>query len=602
MRLSTWRFRDEGTLVGAFAAALVLAPFASVGLSFRASLYFQALLAVALTGIFLAWLWRRPRAAWRQARSAHRLLWVGVVLYGGAASLGFLVALVRGNDPRRAAGQFLAMGLLVAVAVGAFALRGSRAWIALGVGAATGAAVGAALDLLHWVWSLLLGTPLLRFSFANAINASSASLLALPFALALAFYRPYRVMGWVFTPLLLLDIVGSGVRSLWLVVVPVVLLFLIGRFGRKRFLSRRGLGWASAVVVGIAILVVALVSVERSAHPVPGAAGEAASIFAGSSALEMAGDSSANESEGVVAFAWPSDGSPYAAVSSSSFGVRAGRAFDLTACVLPGAEGQAAIEILWLGEGGKLLRTDRLRLAKRSPTGCASRGIASPKRTRAARLVFRGSSPTGLWRIDRIALVDIGPSWIAPITRQIEFEVSRARSLLEFLRDPSKVDDDTVTIQFRWLESLAVLRQFHSSSLLEKIFGHGLGAMLPLDTYGFDNRGHWIHYSAVNYIHNFYLFLLYKLGILGLIAICAALLCWMAHLFLPLRRGLAEPTRSFVLASLVAWLGVTVWSLAAPEILDFRLAPLWGLLIGVAAVSRSNRLPGAVDGEGGAGS
>ncbi|HKI86546.1 MAG TPA: hypothetical protein VKA53_07360 [Thermoanaerobaculia bacterium] len=592
MGQGAWGSGDDGRLVAVFAAVLAIAPFASVPLPFRASLYLQAALAVALTGCLLGLLWRRPRNAWRRARSVSGMMWVGVALYGGTAILGLLVAVAAGRDLKRAAGQFLAMGLLAAAAVGAFALRGNRAWSNLSLGLTMGAAAGASIDLLHWAWSLLRGNPLLRLTFANAVNASSVSLMALPFALALAFHRPSRFVGWALTPLLLLDIIGSGVRSLWLVTIAVILLLLIGRFGWNWLLSRRALGWAGVLIVALAVLGLALISAGKTARPVPGGTGKAASIFAPSSALGAAG-----ETRGVVRFAWPRGGSPSPAAFSAPFGIRAGRAFDLTACVLPGAEGRAAIEILWLGEGRRILGMNRLELERRSPTGCVSRSLTSPLGATAARLVFRGGSLSGLWRLHSIALDDAGPAWIAPLTRQLGFEMSRARSLVEFLHHPSKIDEGTVTIRFRLQESLAVLRQFRSSSLVEKVFGHGLGALLPLHLYGFDNRGHWIHYSEVNFIHNFYFFLLFKVGILGLIAVCAALLCWMTYLYLLLRRGLSEPVRSFVLASLIAWLGFAVWSLAAPEILDFRLAPLWGLMLGVAAASsRATRLSDGAQG------
>jgi len=601
MRMSGARSGGRGILLGTVAAALVLAPFASVAFSYRVSLYLQASLVLFLTGGLIVFLWRRPIEAWHQARSAPRLLWVGVLLYAGAALQGLLVAFAEGNDLRRVAGQFLAMIILPGAAIGVFAIGEKDRWNSFALGLVAGTAGAATIDLLHWFWSYSHGRTLLRLAFANAVNASSTSLLALPFALALAFHRRYRLLGRLLTPLLVLDIVGSGVRSLWLVAVPVVLLFLMVRAGWKRCLSRQSLYWAAAVVVAVSTLAAVIVFAKKTQQPVEAASGQPASIFVGSSAVRPPGRALAKKRGGVVTFAWGSRRASAFSRSSAPFKVRARRMFDLTVCVLPGGEGRAAIEILWLTRTGSILKADQLQLEKRSPTGCVSEAFVSPRGTTAARVVFRGGLPVGLWRIRQMALVDVGSAWVAPITRQLEFEMSRVRSLLEYLHHPSKVDDQSATIQFRWLESLAVVRQFRSSPLLEKIFGHGLGALVPFDTYGFDNRGHWIHYSAVNFIHNFYLFSLYKLGLLGLIAVCGALLSWMLFLILLLRRGLAEPVRSFVLACLVAWLGFAVWSLAAPEILDFRLAPLWGLMIGVAAASRTGRLPEAGDGEGEAG-
>ena len=43
------------------------------------------------------------------------------------------------------------------------------------------------------------------------------------------------------------------------------------------------------------------------------------------------------------------------------------------------------------------------------------------------------------------------------------------------------------------------------------------------------------------------------------------------------------PTRSFLAAATSAWIGYSVWSVTSPEILDFSMAPLWGLLVAAAA-------------------
>ena len=47
-------------------------------------------------------------------------------------------------------------------------------------------------------------------------------------------------------------------------------------------------------------------------------------------------------------------------------------------------------------------------------------------------------------------------------------------------------------------------------------------------------------------------------------------------------------------ACTAVWVGYSVWAAAAPEILDFRLAPLWGFLLALTPlpVVRPARAPG----------
>jgi hypothetical protein len=140
------------------------------------------------------------------------------------------------------------------------------------------------------------------------------------------------------------------------------------------------------------------------------------------------------------------------------------------------------------------------------------------------------------------------------------------------------------SIAFRVREMSAVLAAIRAGSWTTWIFGHGLGATFALDTIGYDNRGNIVRFNRPNYIHNFYLFLPFKLGALGTFAVLSALALFVAAAVRGARRQPpGSPERRFLAAVAAAWVTYLAWSAAAPEILDFRLAPFWGVVVALTA-------------------
>ena len=142
------------------------------------------------------------------------------------------------------------------------------------------------------------------------------------------------------------------------------------------------------------------------------------------------------------------------------------------------------------------------------------------------------------------------------------------------------------TLWFRFKEATAVIDAIGAESWARRLVGAGLGATVALDTVGYNNWGSVVRYGRTNYIHNFYLFLAYKLGLFGTVLVLAALAGFVAA---AVRDGSrfagGSPQRLFLAAVAAGWVAYAFMSVAAPEILDFRLAPLWGLLAAVAARS-----------------
>jgi O-antigen ligase len=100
---------------------------------------------------------------------------------------------------------------------------------------------------------------------------------------------------------------------------------------------------------------------------------------------------------------------------------------------------------------------------------------------------------------------------------------------------------------------------------------------------GYDNRGHMVWYGDVNYIHNLYLFLLFKLGLIGTVAVLAALALWIGWAIRSTLRLPHGERRAFLAATAAIWIGYCVWALTSPELIDFSMAPLFGLLVAASA-------------------
>jgi len=210
----------------------------------------------------------------------------------------------------------------------------------------------------------------------------------------------------------------------------------------------------------------------------------------------------------------------------------------------------------------------------------------TPEGWKKARLRLSGwKHPVGKWHIDGIELAALDSPMMVRLVKQAKTIGERVRNLVAVLKG-GRIDRDA-SLGFRWYESQKIIEVLGGVSAGEFIFGQGLGATILLDTDGFDNRGHWIHYDRVNYIHNWYLFLLYKLGLTGLMLILGALSAWIVWTFRQIKRSENPSVQTFLIAAATSWMVYAVWSLTSPEILDFRMAPLWGWLLAISVIEAS---------------
>jgi hypothetical protein len=547
--------RSESTFtraIGWATAAVVLSPFLTVTLPYRRALVVQAALVLAVT-LFLAVL-GIARTGWRTLLGAHRATAVGVALYGAAALQGTAVALVRGNDLTLAGGQFLAMGLLPLAAVAALGLSTALEWRTFAIGLVGGVAAGALVQFAVAGPAALANFPGGRLMLPNAVSVAGAAPMALFCALALApsGRTVARALAWAAAGVTLVLIFVSGIRSQWLVMPLGLAVFLALGLGRTRLLSRRALlAWGTALLFFMASLAA---TARWWTRPRPNlASGPLESVAAGDAGT--------------------------------------------TVVVLPGSF-RGAIRVrgtLTCQGSGRVFM--RLHGAVGSPAAGPDRVVP---------LIVAGAAPSEFWIVHRLPPADKqlavsleDPAGLGCRTTVFAVEAIAPAPLAELVgglagmlhrppdpgsgTTPGPVASDA-SIAFRLRETRAVFAAIKQVSWPWWLVGQGLGATFAFDTVGYDNQGRIVHYDRPNYIHNFYLFLLFKLGAVGTLAVVTALAMWVwAAVGSARAQPPGAPDRWFFAAAAAAWVTYIAWSVAAPEILDFRLAPIWGLLAATCA-------------------
>lgn len=548
---------DEVTpwTVGALTAGIVLVPYLTLWVDFRRALHIQAgLVLVATLAILGAGLLRRPRPTLRRFHVSPPLL--GVALYALAAIVGCLVGLWRGNSLTQIAGQALSMGLLVLGFLAGRVVVGSRRdgdssapWA---VGLVAGTALASALHLSVWIAGALEGAAEPRWLLRNAVSVVAPSLPAFLMAVGLAAdgARARRWGARIAAALILLYALGSGVRSLWIVLSFGVVAYAVLRQGLHRSLVDRRTAAVALALVAFAGL-----------------------LWGGSAWL-------GRERPNLLPSADPGEvlaASPRAV--SDPMPARAGTAYRAIVCFAAAPRGDGRFGLEWLSEGGETVGRSTRSIPPRAGAGCRVSTGGAPEGTAAARLVVETAGAAGEWRLSAVRVHELGPAPVSVVAHQLEYSARRILSIPSALLDPERRSEDAITVDFRVRESARLFELHRESSPTEKWLGHGLGATFLLDIHGYDNRGQWTYYGETHYIHDFYLFLLYKLGWVGTVWVGGALALWLLFLVRMARdrrHGAGDP---LVAAVAAAFLAGALWSVSSPVFLNFRTAPLWGLLL-----------------------
>jgi len=581
--------------VAALTAAIVLAPYATIGVAFRTALIAQAAAILALVSMPL--LVRvvprrgRPAESWDGWRSSPGPV-LGAALYAAAALVGGLVGVLRGNSLFLLCGQLLSMGLLplawwvgrstfppTALAPGVMTItpsarillapRTALAATARGLVAAVALASGA--HLVHWLAEAMRGDWVRRLAFAGSVSVTGTALLAILFALALAATGSRRSSRlWLGSCwIAVLFTLGSGARGLWVATGLAALMTLTldrswGAIARRR------------LAPGVALILVLLLAVS---------AFELRSERTQEELLEKTGvfEPSEPRPPGLTFDLASPSGAPFATwrrvdrtkrwpLTRIEPMARAGT-YRLAAEVSGAAAERGWVGVQWLDRSGNSLAFTWSPVVEGGAWRTVEVLASPPPATVSWRLVAQCSDRSeGTWRLRRASFKRVAPSGLGPLLSQVRYSRWRILSLLR----PDPAADASMSYRVR--ESTALLGRLRHASMAALLWGHGLGATFAAD--GDPRRAPGAPPPPeVNYIHNFYLFLLFKLGLAGSALALGALAAWTWHLFAALRGAAPGLEHRLVAATTAGWLAYCVWSVSSAALLDFRIAPLWGLLL-----------------------
>ncbi len=551
----------HGYLVGAAAAALVVSPALAATLSSGRALVNEAAaitaIVVALLGAGLA------LRGWRRVLATDRPTLLALSLYGAAAAQGAVVALARGNEATLIAGQFLAMALLPLGAVAALGLLPPGGWRPFATGFVAAAGAGGFVQLVMTVPAAIDGPPGVRLLPAHGESFAGAAPLALflAFALTRAGRAWARALAWAAGTVMLVLILGTGIRSQWLVLPAGIAAYALLAAGRERLLSRRTIAIAGPILL---VLV---------------AGGAAATwwwLKPRPSLLPAASTPAVVKAGEPILLPLPGTAPGVIRIRAVLTCQRAGYV-SLVALQRPAPGGAGPGVARPFGVSGVVASDVAMVVALRPGTTDLALELADPQRLActASRLRVEALWPPVLARFgDRVAAsLERPPDPGAGPTAET------------FAQDAS--------IAFRLREARAISQEIRHSGWPLRILGHGLGATYSIDTLGYDGRGRVQRFNRPNYIHNFYLFLPFKLGLLGSVEVLVALglFVWVAAEGARGRPACA-PDRHFFAAAAASWITYILWSAAAPEILDFRLAAIWGMLAATTASARESADPG----------
>ena len=533
------------------ASALVLTAtlgsYATSRLPFDAGLYAQtAAITLALVIVSVRASRRGVRSALRAAPSTIRL---GLGLYAAAAAWGAAVGVASGNPLRHVVAQTLSMALL---AWGATVLLGDRRidarWLAGVLSAA--AVLAAAVHLAVLLQDPGFGS--FRFRLRHDATFTPAALLALVFSLGWhsGERRALAALGALASAFLLL---GGMSRGAWLAaavtLVVGIALSLASPGSRTRL---RGGLFAIVLIAAAAVVLVAWAG--RQGRPL------ATVVFA----EEGAGQAGLHHPAGAPTGRCLGDHDALTLVQHDA--VQPLRSIEASVAVRGGRGDWARLIVLGsTATGARVFRHQGkiqgagdwmpMRLVARIPSNVE-------------RLTIFARAGRGSWCFDhpRVLVYDSRlAGWIRALS-------VRAHSLVFLLGEP-EVES---TFSYRLSESAAVARRLRAAGPLRLALGHGLGATFPFTSLTWE-EGRRASRTEANFIHNFYLFLAFKLGAAGIAALAG-----LALFPVTAARDALRIDAWAARAAASAWIGYLVWSVSSPEILDFRMAPVWGAVVAVA--------------------
>ncbi len=540
--------------------ALALVPFASLPFPPTLRLPAQAVMILALLAAQLPWL-REP------ARPLPSLLRFGLAAWTLAAAWGTLVGLLSGNPLRYVTGQSLSM-LMMPLAALIFWLRSGFSTRTLLRGLAAAVVLALAMHLLLPVFGL------------ESSGSGPVASNRLPVAPGVSFIGSALLVGLLCVG----GLRGSGGGRLLVAAGAVAAgALVIGGFSRGQWLAgivglatlvittlgaRRRVWYFAAGGVGLVVVLAALYA-RLATDPIP--------LASDAQTWSVGGGGSAQNQE-LAHLEW--DDAAGARVSARVHGP-AGETLRLWTEAAPAETSP--------DDGGSRRTSTAVRRVETSPGDLDGNDSATPVQTivavpshsRELRVGVWVSG--GLWTIEDLRVQSIGSglaTWIRGWTsrptsvagQEPTFLVTarrRVQQLIWAFADPTS----DVTVSQRAGESAAAFSAWRQENWPRRLIGAGLGATIDHAIPTVDAKGERVVVEQPSYLHNYYLFLLYKLGLFGILPFAAQIAFAVQALLLGRRHGWLGH------AAFAAWLAYALWSLSSPEILDFRRAVLWGLLI-----------------------
>jgi hypothetical protein len=534
---------DSGTMV----AVLALAPLVGLALPFRIGLWAQGGAILAALALRMA-----PRLAGVPAAlaAAPLPLRIGLGLYTAAALWGGAVGLVAGHPLPVVVGQIASM-MLFPAGFAAFAAAPRPTPQALVGGLAAALGVALALHLAVWLGLSGLAAPpgeAVRLVFRNDIGYGGLAVVVAGLALAwLSGGGGAPAMASLAAAAVV--VVGAMSRGGWAAaaVGTSMVLALTGRDGRRSRLTLIALA-ACALATAAAVLAlgaragetIAVVTGYRVVQPAQAVAGPAAAA-------------TVSPQSGPLVLLCPLPaGSRGLEVAAS---VAGDASIEASLLVTPLAGDAAGSDIVIRFSGGAGERWGHL--------------LRLPEGTTGVRLTVH--CDRGTLRVEELTLRPLQGSaatWQRAVYRRV---VSLATAAAAPQADG--------TLDYRMHEWHAVRAAWSSAGAGRLLAGHGLGAQFDFPNSSWDADGQRVQLPTASYIHNWYVFLGFKLGLAGVAALAGVLAIagWSWSRALALR---GDPARGWPAAAAAAvWVGLLVWSVSSPCILDFRLAPILGALV-----------------------
>lgn len=547
---------------------VVVIPLLTVFLPQRFALPAQALLVVGVLGATALGTSSTRR---RVVAGTPTAVVIGLGAYAAAAGWGLLIGLMVANPVRYVVSQMVSMMLLP---LGFLAYRSARTFghRAFAEGLSRGLVIATAVHLSAFVLPWLRAPAreeVFRFVLRNNVSVLGSAVLG---CIVLAAYlgtghRSRMTVGGAVAAAIL--VLGGMSRGAWISVV--VGLVVIVTLGRPVTPVRSLLGWVAAGAVAL----LGLVAIGMwTSKPTP---------------IER------------VTF----DSTPRSAAPDD----RGPRSVDSTAGVLlledDGAAGRrvrlvdrlevptGSLEATWdhLGGDGTTLNftlvfeDEHLSETRRFTGLVVGTGrwtrfqtvVAVPPGSRTLTMWMSAGRRSETWRVDNVEISAIR-SGLGGWARQLQV---RASSLLRSWATPASDGG----ARYRIEEAGVVVSQLREASWSSRLRGAGLGAMIPFDNLSWDDRGRRVTRPAASYLHNFYLFLVFKLGLMGVVALggLVVLVTWTVRCLVRFRSTGRTP--AILLGASAAWIAFLLWSVTSPEIYDFMMAPLWGAVV-AACVAR----------------